>query len=129
MDLNVKYSLFLSDFNKTTILSKEFRKIDIVFNENPSCGSLVFLADGQTGRQTGRQTSGEAAITNVVIGYREIIGLLKFFDLFLRDGNILQCYWNFISVPFNSMDHNRWHSQQMITPVSVLVDSYLTKYS
>jgi hypothetical protein len=40
--------------------------------------SEFFHANGQTDRQTYRQKNSQAAITNVVIGYPEIIGLLKF---------------------------------------------------
>jgi hypothetical protein len=72
MSLNVKYSLFLSDFHETTFLSTEFQKIEK------------------------RQT----AITNVVIGYPEIIGLLKFFDLFL--GTATYCNATGILFQFHS---------------------------
>ena len=39
--LNVKCQLFLSDFNETRIFSKDFRKILIKFNTNPSSGNRV----------------------------------------------------------------------------------------
>jgi hypothetical protein len=42
--LHVKYLLYLSDFNATSIFPTDFRKvlIYIKFNESPSSGSRVF---------------------------------------------------------------------------------------
>ena len=52
--IHTKYSLFLSEFNKTWIFSKDFLKILINFHENPSSGSRVVpsrqTTDGQTWR-------------------------------------------------------------------------------
>ena len=42
---HIKYPLFLSDFNETSSLSTNFRKIRIIFNENQSCGSRVDYAE------------------------------------------------------------------------------------
>ena len=40
--LHVKYPLFLSDFNRTSILYTDFRNIlNIIFHENPASGSRV----------------------------------------------------------------------------------------
>ena len=62
--IRVKYSLFLSDFNKTWIISTEFWKIlQYQTSWSPSSGSRVVTCvrterqtDIQTGRQTDKQT-------------------------------------------------------------------------
>ena len=56
--LNVKYPLFLSDFNETRILSPDFSKnIQIQnFMEIRPVVALLFHADGRTDGQTDRQT-------------------------------------------------------------------------
>jgi len=53
---HTKYPLFLSDYNKTWIFSKGFRKFsDNRFHKNPSCGSRV-VACGQTHGRKGRRS-------------------------------------------------------------------------
>jgi hypothetical protein len=50
--LDVKYLLFLSEFNETWIFSTDFRKtLNIIFMQIHPVGAK-FHADGQTGRQT-----------------------------------------------------------------------------
>jgi len=61
--LNVKYQIFLSDFNENTILSQSFRKI-IKFHENPSGTSLVL------GGQTERQTEERTDKTKLIVAFR-----------------------------------------------------------
>ena len=56
--LHVKYPSFLSDFNETWDFSTGFDYYENTkFHENPSSGSRVVPADGQTdiNRQTDRQ--------------------------------------------------------------------------
>jgi hypothetical protein len=53
--LHVKYPLFLSDFNETSIFSKDFEKYsNIKFHENPCSGSRAVPRDRTDGRLEGQ---------------------------------------------------------------------------
>ena len=50
--IHIKYSLFLSDFSKAYIFSRDFEKLShMKFHENSSSGSLV-VSCGRTDGQT-----------------------------------------------------------------------------
>jgi len=64
IDLHVKYSLFLSDFNETWIFSIFKKYSNIKFHENPSSGSQVVPC-------------GPADVMKLIVAFHNLVNCLK----------------------------------------------------
>ena len=69
---HVKYPIFSSDFNQTSILSTDFRKV-LKFHENPFSGSRVFLR-GLTDRQDAADYSALRSFANAPKNCTRLLG-------------------------------------------------------